>query len=94
MAGIKHNWESVAVLEQKNHLLPFSLLATVHADRNRVLIGSDDPLNVVLFEGGREVGKGIGSILSENTLEAVVSDTATVSDISTCRIQDPLPANV
>ena len=61
------SFKSLVKVELEHHLAPIPLLATVNADRDRVLVGPDHPLHVVLFEGSREVGKRVGPILSKRS---------------------------
>ena len=68
------SFKSLVKVELEHHLAPIPLLATVNADRDRVLVGPDHPLHVVLFEGGCEFGKRVGPILSEE-FQTVVADT-------------------
>ena len=59
------SFKSLVKVELEHHLAPIPLLATVNADRDRVLVGPDHPLHVVLFEGGCEFAKRVGPILGE-----------------------------
>lgn len=44
-------------------LVPVSLVAAVHVDRDGVFVGAHHPLDVVLFKGARKLGVGVGAVL-------------------------------